>query len=408
MNTKYALAVILFASFNSVFSQSTTAGNTQNFGQTNFIGYTNNFPLNILTNNVPRAQFTTGNALNSWLGNFGDGLRIFDPSGGGGHLDLFTSGNAGGNETHARFGGSGQVSGQNNRFEFISTNAALGNYYSTFSPTGIHRFDRGETEYGRLGTNGYWRFGQNTSGPVFGGLNADRRLEVVDNTTQFRLTFSPNATGPFTDFFSNSFGNLQILPSGQRVGINLVADPTANLDINGDLRIRNVQSATPNSILIGINANGASDLNVRRLDFTGNASDVLLGNGTWGTAPSTVIANQGVSRDGTGPIQLGDVYFILSPTSTPLTTTRQVRLNGQDLIFSGEGRIAIGLNWPLLPTETLDVNGNARFRNIPAQGGQSLILGFQVSNSNDVVLSRLEFPNDNTQVLLGNGTWGAA
>jgi hypothetical protein len=81
-------------------------------------------------------------------------------------------------------------------------------------------------------------------------------------------------------------------------------------------------------------------------------------------------------------------------------------LNGQDLIFSGDGRIAIGLNWPLLPTETLDVNGNARFRNIPAQGGESLILGFQVSNSNDVALSRLEFPNDNTQVLLGNGTWG--
>jgi hypothetical protein len=112
MNTKFALAIIFFATLNSVFSQSTTVGNTQNGGQTNFIGYTNNFPLNIRTNNIPRAQFTTGNALNSWLGNAGDGLRIFDPAGGGGNLDLFTSSNTGGNETHVRFGGSGQVSGQ--------------------------------------------------------------------------------------------------------------------------------------------------------------------------------------------------------------------------------------------------------------------------------------------------------
>jgi hypothetical protein len=44
----------------------------------------------------------------------------------------------------------------------------MGNYYSTFSATGIHRFDRGTTEQGRLGTNNNWRFGANTSGQVFG------------------------------------------------------------------------------------------------------------------------------------------------------------------------------------------------------------------------------------------------
>ena len=383
-----------------------TAGNNVTPGQ--YLGSQNNQPLNIRTSNIPRAQFTTGNALNSWLGNAGDGLRIFDPAGGGGNLDLFTSSNAGGNETHVRFGGSGQVSGQNNRLEFISTGASMGNYYSTFAGGGIHRFDRGETEYGRMGTNGYWRFGQNTSGPVFGGLNADRRLEVVDNTTQFRLTFSPNSTGPNTDFFSNTNGNLQIMPSGQRVGININANPTANLDVNGDVRIRNVQTATPNSILIGVNANGASDLNVRRLDFTGNANEVLLGNGTWGVAPNNITANMGVSRFGNGPVQLGDQYFLFAPTNTPLTENRQIRLNGNSLIFSGNGSVGIGLTWPLFPSEVLDVNGNARLRNVPIQGGESLILGLQNGPSvNDIELSRLELPNDNTQVLLGNGTWGA-
>ena len=129
-------------------------------------------------------------------------------------------------------------------------------------------------------------------------MDAARRVEVVDNETQFRLTFSSNATGQFTDFFSNTNGNLQIMPSGQRVGINLNSDPTANLDVNGNVRIRNVQAATPNSILIGVNAAGGNDINVRRLDFTGNANQVLLGNGTWGTAPSNVTANNGVFISG--------------------------------------------------------------------------------------------------------------
>ena len=74
--------------------------------------------INIYTNSTLRAQFTTGFALTSLVGNSGDGLRIIDPLGGAGNLDLFTSGNAGGNETHTRFGLNGQISGQNNRFEF--------------------------------------------------------------------------------------------------------------------------------------------------------------------------------------------------------------------------------------------------------------------------------------------------
>jgi hypothetical protein len=69
---------------------------------------------------------------------------ILPPPGNSGNLDLFTSGSAGQNETHIVFGGSGQISGQNNRF------------------------DRGTAEQGRLGTNNNWRFGANTSGQVFG------------------------------------------------------------------------------------------------------------------------------------------------------------------------------------------------------------------------------------------------
>ena len=295
-----------------------------------------NQPILIHTNGVHIATFTNTNSLTSWAGNAGKGLSIIAPPGTAGSLDLFTSSNAGAGETHARFGNSGQVSGQNNRFEFISTGASMGNYYSTFSGSGIHRFDRGQTEYGRVGTNGFWRFGENTSGPVFGGLQAARRVEVVDAGIQFRLTFSSNSSGPNTDFFSNGAGNLQIMPTGERVGINAPTNPTATLDVFGDARIRNVATATPNALIVGVADGGAGNLRVRRLDFTGNASQVLLGNGTWGTAPGAVTANNGLSVAG-GNVQLGAPCNSLFPILTSaFTSSRVVYLNGNSFwMFSG-------------------------------------------------------------------------
>lgn len=365
-----------------------------------------NQPILIHTFGNHIATFTNTNSLTSWAGNAGKGLSIIAPPGSSGNLDLFTSNNLGSSETHAVFGGSGQVSGQNNRFEFISTGASLGNYYSTFSGSGIHRFDRGQKEYGRLGTNNFWRFGENNSGPVFGGLNAARRVEVVDNKTQFRLTYSSNSTGPFTDFFSNPNGNLQILPQGQRVGINANTNPTATIDVFGDARIRDVQIAVPDALFVGIKDPGnQNDLKVRRIDFSGLATDVLLGNGQWGTLPSpTIFANNGLTKTG-NTIQLGEPYDF--PKTVPLLADREIFLNDNNLIFTGKGRIGIGQIFPDLPSEKLDVVGNARFRLVPEQGGQSLILGLQQgTNANDVELSRLAFPNDDTQVLLGDGTWG--
>ncbi len=376
----------------------------------NLFGTTANVPINIYTNNIQRARFTTGNSLNSLVGNTGDGLRIFDPAPGGiGHLDLFTSGNVGGNETHIVWGSSGQVSGQNNRFEFLAK-AANGFWFDLINSNQYYKLATNATVHAFVGSNRYWRFGDQTE---LANISANRRLEAVDLNPQFRLQYggSNSSSGPFTDFLSNSNGNLQIMPSGQRVGINLTTNPTSTLDVNGDLRIRNVQTATPNSILIGVNASSPSDVNVRRLAFTGNAGQVLLGNGTWGTIPPSTppLANNGVSRNliiPNSPYQLGDGYNILPfNTSTPLTSNRQVRLAGRNFVFSGTGRVAIGLSWPNLPTEVLDVNGNARFRNIPSQGGNYILLGLQNSGPDDVELSKLQFPGVTNQYLAGDGTW---
>ena len=125
------------------------------------------------------------------------------------------------------------------------------------------------------------RFGVNT-------LNPFRDAEIKSNliqAPQLRLTATNNF---WVDFETNTFGNLQIQPVSGRVGINLTTNPTANLDVNGDARIRNVLAATPDALFVGVrNAGNANDLNVRRLDFTGNAGQVLLGNGTWGALPSS-------------------------------------------------------------------------------------------------------------------------
>ncbi len=137
---KKLLSSILFTlvviSANDLVAQDwNTGGNNAPPGAV--LGTNNNQPLRIRTNGIQRAIVTTGAPLSSWAGNFGDGLRIIAAGGTNAHLDLFTSNNTGGSEIHARFGGSGQVSGQNNRFEFISTGASVGNYYSTFAEEGI-------------------------------------------------------------------------------------------------------------------------------------------------------------------------------------------------------------------------------------------------------------------------------
>jgi hypothetical protein len=310
----------------SAFGQWQTNGNNVVVGQ--FLGSINNQPINIFTNNIQRAQFTTGNALTSILANTGDGLRLFDPSGGIAHLDLFASNSTGTSETHIVWGQSGQISGQATRFEQYANYDGF--FLNTTTGTGRYKFAVSGTVTAFVGQNKFWRIGEQADGSNFSG---GRRLEVLDNVAQFRLTFgAANTTGGLnTDFFSNNQGNLQIQPSGGRVGINLNANPNATIDVNGTARIRNVQAATPNSILIGVNASTASDVNVRRLDFTGNTNQVLLGNGTWGTYnPNNGF--YGCSN---------------STTAANLTENSRINLNNYNLYFEkndvlGTNHIGIG------------------------------------------------------------------
>jgi hypothetical protein len=317
----------------------------------------------IFTNSTKLAAFTRGNYLTSLTGNYGNGLRIFNPfpNNTGGNLDLFTSGTAGQNETHIVFGGNGQISGQASRLETYGDWEGL--YFNSLNPSiGKIKFARNGIIQAMIGTNNFLRIGEQQNST---NANANRRLEVVDYSWQLRLTNGNESGGFYSDFMTNSSGNLQILAQNGKVGINATTNPTATLDVFGDLRVRNIPTESPDALIVGVNNSNANDLSMRKLAFTGDTNNVLLGDGTWGTLPAipaAMTANNGCSIS-LNNVQLGETYN--AAQTSPLQNNREIALNSKNLIFSGIGKIGVGLNFPDLPTERIDIAGNARVRNLP-------------------------------------------
>lgn len=240
MKHTFKLAFVLLWSGNVFCQQWNTTGLNDNLNGTTFGTSTSN-PINIYTNSINTAQFSTGNSLTSpwdFSGPFnpiGDGLRIMPQTGAFGHLDMFT-GNQ--NTTHIKWGNSGSISGQNSRFEQHAN--GQGFFFNTVGG-GVFKFAHSQIVNCFVGTNSFWRIGlQNDASNIAGA----RKLEVVDGDWQLRLNYGPgiNGTGLSTDFLSNSAGNLQILPVQGRVGINAPSDPTATIDVFGDARIRDVET----------------------------------------------------------------------------------------------------------------------------------------------------------------------
>ncbi|MCW5908286.1 MAG: hypothetical protein KIS94_10525 [Chitinophagales bacterium] len=300
------LSIILFTVNAQIPPDWNTGGNNINstewFGADNTstipleIRHNANQPINIFTDNTLRARFTSGSFFSSGS-TAGDGLRFFDPNPvGPGHLDLWVSSSQ---QTHIRWDGGGLIQSRNNRFEMCGFINGL--WFNT--QAGRYIFNRDSSEVGRVGTNNFWRLGLNPS-----NVDPIRRLEVFDATNpQFRITRTVGTM--FTDFETNGNGNLLVNPSGRFVGINIgTTNPSHNLHVGGNARFTGITAATSfNSLLIGstvAGGTGANDVEVRRLAFTGNNTDVLLGNGTWGSAASLVSANNGLMVS-SGVVQLG-------------------------------------------------------------------------------------------------------
>lgn len=149
-----------------------------------------------------------------------------------------------------------------------------------------------------------------------------------------------------------------------------------------------------------------TSLNVSKLMDFGTLTSSGGVNFFSGIAPASYLKAPNANVLGFG----GNDFAVINVTGSTLTN------NAPDVVSmrmsSTNNNLGIGNFGPLgtittAPSERLDVEGNARFRNVPAAAGQSLVLGVQQgTNANDVKLSRLAFSGSATQVLLGNGTWG--
>ncbi|MBL1280972.1 MAG: tail fiber domain-containing protein [Fluviicola sp.] len=313
MKTKIIVALLLCS--NLSYGQYWLSNGTLNNGilGNNFGTFTPT-PINIYTQGIFRAQFTTGSALTSLIGNTGDGLRIINAGGPSnfGNLDMFTSNSAGANETHIVWGLNGQISGQGLRLEERAN--YNGFYFNAETNNGMYKFATTNTVHAFVHPNNrFWRIGQQAEPAEIPG---QRQLEVVDNDIQFRLTRglgNGTNTNAYTDFHAWNFG-LNIIPmegSQRRTVFVHRGGATINqvrLNVNGNGRFRYVPQGPAESLILGKATGGdPNDIRFRRLAFPQDNTQVLLGDGTWGTLPTTFTpnANNGVSVDANGTIQLG-------------------------------------------------------------------------------------------------------
>jgi nitrogen regulatory protein PII-like uncharacterized protein len=178
-------------------------------------------------------------------------------------------------------------------------------------------------------------------------LDPARTTEILHpSQSQLRLTQAagilggPAFQGVYTDFQTTNLGDLVIRPRNvfaqRRVGID-VPTPTEKLDVNGNARLRIVPLQTPNCLMTGVTQGGnPNDIVFSRLAFTGSSTQVLLGDGTWGTVPSSAAsANNGLSVAGPNVV-LGQKCFE-GGNPAALIGNREIPMAGNNLYFTGQG-----------------------------------------------------------------------
>lgn len=271
----------------------------------------NNFnqPINLFTNNIWRASITTNNGLtNTNLANYnfnvapqtGDGIQVRAGVGSNpaASIDIFTSFS---NQTFLRMDGTTLFQTTNNRFENISNlngfwYNATGNGANGSGPgTPQYIWNIVQTESGRLGSNGKWRYGLNP-----GNLNANNRVEIVSAITD-----------PY-------FGT-----------------------VNGSSGIRTTNLTSANLPV----ANGVNGVNnTRVLTVDQNGDHVLV------TPASLANADNGLSLSGPtlGNIHLGqNVGAVGNPGN--LLNIREIPMNNFNLMFNDNalgGLSRIGFGFP--------------------------------------------------------------
>jgi hypothetical protein len=129
-----------------------------------------------------------------------------------------------------------------------------------------------------------------------------------------------------------------------------------------------------------------------------------LGQGALASYENGVAIGKFAWSDAEDCFALGDVHNDI-PESLKLGFTGL-----GDVLFAGPGASGgpvsgVGIGGVDDPTERLDVNGNARFREIPSETPNVLITGAEEDAEGDYSLSYLEFSGDGDEYLGGDGAW---
>gem|GEM_PF-5004775 len=126
-----------------------------------------------------------------------------------------------------------------------------------------------------------------------------------------------------------------------------------------------------------------------------------LGSRLTSNAASTVTIGRGLD---TNPIINNSTNSLMVGFNSSYPTLYVFGGNGTPGTF---GNVGIGLNAStvaLTPSERLDVNGNARFRNIADNADNVLVTG-TTNAAGDYTLSRIDFGTNTNQYLENNATW---
>ncbi len=138
------------------------------------------------------------------------------------------------------------------------------------------------------------------------------------------------------------------------------------------------------------------------------------------------VINWGDNQDALGPFDVGpdNLRFIFTSTlgfgagdpvsqsNDGLEVGRFDPTQDNNGLADSYGKFGVGdfYTTGIPVTHKLHVRGNGRFEYVPDHvDAEYLILGKEQdagNNPDDIALRKLAFPNDNTQVLLGDGTWG--